>query len=576
MTTPLSSRSARRKANRIGQILIESKILNEDQLRIALREQANHYRPLGKLLVELGFVSEAMLSEALSKSLETQTVDLETVIPDPDALALVPYEVAKQHNLLPLSYDSNSRVLTIAIADPRNILAFDQLRMSLIEEVQIETFLAGESEIASAVDQYYRHRLSIDGILREMETGEVDQWSRQEHGSYSQPATRLLFSLLSDAVKQAASDIHFEPEPGFLRIRYRKDGLLRQIRIFHISYWPAILVRIKLMAKFDIVETRLPQNGHFSLTVSGRAVDFRVSIAVSVHGENVVIRVLDRQRGITALSELDLTESQQILLRQLVRCPEGLVLFVGPPNSGKTTTMYSVLGQLNLESVNIMTIEDPVEYPMSMVRQTTIWPGFSFSDAIVAIRRQNPDVLAIGQISSAEIAEKAFFAGLSGMLVLSTLDANSVFHAISCLRALGLSADMLSCGLTGLVGQRLIRKLCPRCRLEDIIDLSAYKSGDGLPVNQSRVYGANGCHECDYTGYRGQTLIAEILKITPVIAEMIYRGASLYDIVIAAKNEGFVPLSTTGLQKVFDGETTIAEYVRVCGYDHFFDRKMPA
>ena len=564
----INPQSAKRRTAKIGQILLESSVINEDQLRIALQEQNAKYRPFGKLLVELGFISESALSEALSKSLETQAVDLDAVIPDPDALALVPYEVAKQHNLLPLSYDSDNYVLTIATADPRNILAFDQIRTLLLEGTQIETLLAGESEIALAIDQYYSHRLSIDGILSEIEGKESDQTNPQQ--DHSQPASRLLLSLISDAVKQAVSDIHFEPEPGFLRIRYRLNGLLRQVRLFHISYWPTILVRIKLLAKLDIVETNLPQSGRFSLTVSGRAIDFRTSSLPSSYGENVVIRILDRHRAIAALKHLDLTDHQLPALTQLIRNPEGLVLFVGPGSCGKTTTMYSVLEHLNNESVNVMTLEDPIEYPMPMIRQSTVRPNAPFEDMLRAILRQNPNILAIGQIDNKKIAMHTFHTALSGMLVLSTLNASSVFHALQKLRDLDIGADTISSGLIGIVGQRLIQKLCANCRLEEPLDLEKFGHLIAPSITAPKLFSANGCHECDFTGYRGQLLVVEILKITPQIATLIHQKKTVHQIAAMAKKQGFRPLPEAGLEKMFEGKTSVAEFVRVCGYNALF------
>jgi general secretion pathway protein E/type IV pilus assembly protein PilB len=282
----------------LGQILISEGILSEDQLRIALLEQMKQNQPIGKLLVSLGFVTEATLRQALSENLGKQSIDLSHAVVDPQAVKLVPRDLAKRHHLLPLDFDRQRRRLTLAIADINDIVGLDRVRSELEEGIEIETLLAGESEIDHAIDQYYGHELSIDGILHEIETGEIDWRSlSSSDDEYSQPVVRLIDSILTDAVKREASDIHFEPEANFLRIRYRIDGMLRQIRALHKSYWPAMTVRIKVLSGMNIAETRAPQDGRISLTVSGRPIDFRVASQPTIHGENVVLRILDRQKG---------------------------------------------------------------------------------------------------------------------------------------------------------------------------------------------------------------------------------------------------------------------------------------
>ncbi len=279
----------------LGQILISEGILSEDQLRIALLEQMKHNQPIGKLLVSLGFVTEATLRQALSENLGKQSIDLSHAVVDPQALKMVPRDLAKRYHLLPLDYDQHSQRLTLAISDVNDIVGLDRVRTLIDEHAEIETLLAGESEIDRAIDQYYGHELSIDGILHEIETGEIDWKSiSASDDQYSQPVVRLIDSILTDAVKHEASDIHFEPEANFLRIRYRIDGILRQIRALHKSYWPAMTVRIKVLSGMNIAEMRAPQDGRIGLTVSGRAVDFRVASQPTIHGENIVLRVLNK------------------------------------------------------------------------------------------------------------------------------------------------------------------------------------------------------------------------------------------------------------------------------------------
>src|SRR5712672_4157589 len=323
----------------LGQILIDQGILTEDQLRIALHEQTKQHVPVGRLLVQLGFVSEATLRDALSEKLGLQSVDLAHIIVDPTALKMLPRDMARRYHIFPVALDRQQKKLIVALADTNNIVAVDQLRAYLKGEDEIELRLAGDSEVERAIEHYYGHEFSIDGILREIETGEVDYTSMVEGDEYSQPVVRLISALLADAVERGASDIHFEPEQSFLRIRYRIDGVLRQIRSLHKTYWPAMAVRIKVMTKMNIAETRAPQDGRISLMLTGRAVDFRVSSQATTHGENIVLRILDRQKGIVPLDGLGLDPTQLQLLKKMIARPEGIILLTGPTGSGKTTTL---------------------------------------------------------------------------------------------------------------------------------------------------------------------------------------------------------------------------------------------
>src|SRR6187549_3816477 len=292
----------------LGQILLDQGILTEDQLRIALLEQTKQHVPVGRLLVQLGFVSEATLRDALSEKLGLQAVDLARIIVDPSALKLVTRDMARRYRVFPVALDRQQKKFIVALADTNNIVALDQLRAHLKGDYEVELRLAGDSEIERAIEHYYGHEFSIDGILREIETGEVDYTSINEGDEYSQPVVRLISALLADAVERSASDIHFEPEQNFLRIRYRIDGVLRQIRSLHKTYWPPMAVRLKVMAKMDIAETRAPQDGRISATMAGRGVDFRVASLPTTHGENLVLRILDRQKGIVPLDKLGLEE----------------------------------------------------------------------------------------------------------------------------------------------------------------------------------------------------------------------------------------------------------------------------
>ncbi|HMG61273.1 MAG TPA: GspE/PulE family protein [Burkholderiales bacterium] len=567
MNSPrLSAQAVSPQAKRhIGQILISQGILTEDQLRIALLEQLKTHQPVGKLLVNLGFVSEATLRDALSEKLGLQSVDLTQIVVDSMALKLVPREFSKRHTVFPVALDREARKLIIAIADTNNIVALDQVRAQLRGEFALESRLAGEGEIGRAIDQYYGHDFSIDGILHEIETGEIDYQSLQASGdAYSQPVVRLISALLADAVERGASDIHFEPEQSFLRIRYRIDGVLRQIRSLHKTYWPAMAVRIKVMSKMNIAETRAPQDGRISLMLTGRPVDFRVSSQATTHGENIVLRILDRQKGIVPLDGLGLEAGQLQLLKKMIARPEGIILVTGPTGSGKTTTLYSVLNHINNDGLNIMTLEDPVEYPMTLIRQTSINEAakMDFGNGIRSLMRQDPDVILVGEIRDEDTATMAFRAAMTGHQVYSTLHTNSAAGAIPRLLDIGIVPDVLAGNIIGIVAQRLVRRLCKHCK-----QAHQASAGEctmvGAPDRPPTLYRAVGCDQCEYQGYRGRMAIIEILKMDGELDELIAHRATGRELQKSALARGFRTLVDDGVRRVLDGSTALDELMRV-------------
>jgi general secretion pathway protein E/type IV pilus assembly protein PilB len=548
----------------IGQILIDQGILTEDQLRIALLEQTKSHVPVGRLLVQLGFISEATLRDALSEKLGLQSVDLAHIIVDPAALKALPRDMARRYHIFPVALDRQAKKFIVALADTNNIVAIDQLRAYLKGDYEIELRLAGDSEVERAIEHYYGHEFSIDGILREIETGEVDYTTIQEGDEYSQPVVRLISALLADAVERAASDIHFEPEQNFLRIRYRIDGVLRQIRSLHKTYWPAMAVRLKVMAKMNIAETRAPQDGRISATMSGRVVDFRVASLPTTHGENIVLRILDRQKGIVPLDKLNLEESQLELLKRMIARPEGIILVTGPTGSGKTTTLYSILNHINSDGINIMTLEDPVEYPMTLIRQTSVSEAkLDFANGIRALMRQDPDAILVGEVRDHETAEMAFRAAMTGHQVYSTLHTNSAVGAIPRLLDIGIVPDVMAGNIIGIVAQRLVRKLCRTCRQSYDPDIKERRLVGLTPTEPATLFRAVGCEQCDYQGYRGRTSIVELLKIDPGIDELIARRATAREILTAARAKGFKTLADDGVRLVRGGSTSLEEVMRV-------------
>ncbi|SDG79092.1 ATPase, T2SS/T4P/T4SS family [Janthinobacterium sp. YR213] len=551
----------------LGKLLIQKGVISEDQLRIALIEQRRSSEPLGKLLITLGFVTEATVREALSENLKQVSADLSSLVVDAIALKLIPKDVAKRYRVFPIVYERQADNLILAMADTSNIVALDQISAMLVKGITISTVLVNESDISRAIDQYYGFELSIDGILHEIETGEVSYQSMASPSDeYSQPMVRLIDALLADAVQNGASDIHFEPEQSFLRIRYRIDGILRQIRSLHKSYWPAMAVRLKVMSNMNIAEARAPQDGRISIKFSGRQIDFRASAQPTTHGENVVLRVLDRQKGIVPLDALGLADAELNLLKLMIARPDGVILVTGPTGSGKTTTLYSILNHINTESVNIMTLEDPVEYPMNMIRQTSVNESvkLGFADGIRSMMRQDPDIILVGEIRDRETAEMAFAAAMTGHQVYSTLHTSSAIGSVARLLDIGILPDIMAGNIIGIVAQRLVRRLCPHCK-ETVIADDVERRLLGLATDEApaSICRAVGCERCAHQGYKGRLAIMEILKMTAELDELTARRASSRELKNAARAAGFKGIVDDGMRRVLEGVTTLEEVGRV-------------
>ena len=551
----------------LGTLLIRKGVISEDQLRIALIEQRRSGVPLGKMLISLGFVTEATVREALSENLNQQSTDLAHISVDATAIKLIPKDVAKRYRVFPMVFDKADRTLMLAMADTSNIIAIDQISAMLGKDITLKPMLAGDSEINRAIDQYYGFELSIDGILNEIETGKVNYQSLQSvSDEYSQPIVRLMDALLVDAVQHNASDIHFEPEEFFLRIRYRIDGIMRQIRSLHKTYWPAMAVRLKVMSNMNIAETRAPQDGRIAINFSGRQIDFRSSAQPTAHGENFVLRILDRQKGIVPLDNLGLEDSELTLLKLMIARPEGIILVTGPTGSGKTTTLYSILNHINTDSVNIMTLEDPVEYPMTMIRQTSVNESakMGFANGIRSMMRQDPDIILIGEIRDNETAQMAFSAAMTGHQVYSTLHTNSAAGAIPRLLDIGMLPDIMAGNIIGVIAQRLIRKLCPHCKESFQADAIERKLlGLAVDAPEVTIYRAVGCDQCQHQGYAGRLSIMEMLKLNSQLDDLIARRATASELKAKAISMGFRPLVEDAVRRVLDGSTSLDEISRV-------------
>jgi type II secretory ATPase GspE/PulE/Tfp pilus assembly ATPase PilB-like protein len=554
-----------RKKLRLGELMVQQGLITTDQLAIVLAEQRHNNIPLGRLLVRLGFVTETAIRDIMARTIGQEAIDLSQVVADPEALRLVPQEFARRNRILPIAFHQNEQVLTVATTEIFNVVAMDQLRAMLGAEIEIKTQLAAEAQLEDFIDQFYGYELSVDGILKEIETGEIDYESVEAGGDeYTQPMVRLVNALLVDAVKRGASDIHFEPEYAFLRVRFRIDGVLETVRSLHKTYMPGITVRIKVVSDMNIAETRAPQDGRLSLTLNGRPVDFRVSTQPTIYGENIVLRVLDREKSIISLERMALPADVIEKLTLMLARPEGILIVTGPTGSGKTTTLYSLLAKVNDETVNIMTLEDPVEYPLTLMRQTSVneVARMDFANGIRSIMRQDPDIILVGEVRDKETAEMAFRAAMTGHQVFTTLHTNSALGVFPRLLDIGIQPDIMAGNIIGVVAQRLVRSLCSACKegYEPIREerMLLGELAEANPV----LYRPVGCRQCDNKGYKGRTPIMELLVMDADMDELVARRSTAKELRTAAMAKGFRPLAEAGLTRVLDGATTLAELSR--------------
>lgn len=538
----------------LGKQLIERKLINEDQLRIALHEQNKKHRPLGRILHDFSFLSDETIHDVLAEQRGMRRLPRE--IPVDTANPAIPEALARRLACLPVRHDPVAKRLELAISETQALPHIDEIRQ-LLGGYQIDLLLASPGEVARGQEKIYGHQLSIDEIVAELDLP-TNSSGRLREG----PAIRLADALLNDAVRRQASDLHLEPEANSLRLRYRIDGLMQTIRVLPKSCWPQLCGRIKVLAGMNIAESRAPQDGRIGIRVDGREIDLRVASQPTVNGENIVLRILDRHKGIVPLEKLGMPSPALASLLQILERPDGLLLVCGPTGSGKTTTLYSVIKRLDSDAVNIMTLEDPVEYPLPGIRQTSLSDSLKmdFAGGIRSMLRQDPDIMLIGEIRDPETAQMGIRAALTGHRVLATLHAGDALSALNRLNELGLDGLRLQGCLSGIVAQRLIRRLCPNCR-----QLRECNARERALLHQEQTYEAKGCHECGGKGYRGRLALSEVLRITPALDDLIGTGATLPQVRVQALGEAYLPMHLAALAMIRQGLSTFAEIGRVIG-----------
>lgn len=545
------------KRKKIGELLLEAKAITEDQLQKGLQRQKESGDQLGKAIIDLGFLTEHKLIVVLSDQLDIPYLFLDNYIFDQNTVKLIPEDYARHNKIIPLFGIEDT--LTIGIFDPTNIDIIDEL--SRMTKMEIEPTLCAESEISEALDELYGTSKPMDDVLQKIRSMDKD-----DKGGEESPMIQLVEIMFERAVKLGASDIHIEPDEKVLRIRYRIDGILETMYEHPLDLQDEIISRVKVMSNLNITEKRLPQDGRFKMSLDGSAFDFRVSTLPTYFGENVVIRILDQGSINIEMDSLGMSNEMLKKYKEVVQSPYGIILVTGPTGSGKTTTLYSAMNSLNSPEKNIVTIEDPVEYRLPYIRQTNVNPkiGLTFANGLRSILRQDPDIIMVGEIRDAETASIAVQAALTGHLVLSTLHTNDTVSSATRLVDMGVEPFLVASSTIAIVAQRLVRKICTRCKVEYEPELELLEDLNLASARKKlKFYRAEGCKHCRKTGYKGRVGLYEILLITEGIRRLIVQNADYDDILDKALEEGLIQLKYDGIRKVLQGFTTIDEVLRV-------------
>lgn len=547
---------------RLGDLLVESGVITNEQLEYALTTKTKEEK-LGDFLIKENILTEQQLIEVLEFQLGIPHIHLNQYSISPDLLQLVPAELAKRANIIPIRREKNK--LFIAMADPMDYFAIEEVRMAT--GCQIETSIAAKDDLYRTLTKYYDLQESMEAALQDIGATEEAQVEIEREDS---PIVRLVNQIIANGVAQRASDIHFDPQETDLRVRYRVDGVLRTERSLPKHMQNIVLARIKIMGNLNITENRIPQDGRIKTNVNFKPVDIRLSTLPTVYGEKVVMRILDLSNVANSIDQLGFTERNEAFFRKMIAHPNGIMLITGPTGSGKSSTLYAALSNLNEEGVNIITVEDPVEYQLDGINQIQVKEevGLTFATGLRSILRQDPDIVMIGEIRDLETAQIAVRASLTGHLVLSTLHTNSAVESISRLQDMGVEPFLLSSSLVGIMAQRLVRKVCRDCG-----ETYAFTNHELEIMQKNGIEGVThgrrgrGCPSCNQTGYRGRMAIHEILPIDRTIKEMILNRSGDSAIRDYMKQEGYYTLLADGLLKVVEGQTTTSEVLRVANAD---------
>ena len=546
-------------------ILLQRSLITEENIKKAKEDSKKKGTPIGKLLIKTGIITEDDYAQAMSEALEVPYIDLNNYLVDANTLKFIPESAARKHKAIPIFKIGDT--VTVAMADPKDIMAIDDLTRK--SKCEIESVLAGETAILNAIDQYYGVQGSVEDVIKDISKDkkkeaapiELDPKKLAEIAEEA-PVIKLVNLIIMQAVKERASDIHVEPEEGALKIRFRIDGVLYEMFSPPKHLELAILSRIKVLSKIDIAEKRKPQDGRFNIKVENRDIDLRVSTFPTIYGENIVIRILDKGTVLLDLDTLGFSKNTKKDFESLIKHPHGIILVTGPTGSGKTTTLYSALSTIDSKEKNIITVEDPVEYHLGRVRQSQINPkaGLTFASGLKSILRQDPDIIMVGEIRDKETVEISIQAALTGHLVFSTLHTNDAVSALTRLLDMGVESFLISSSVMGILAQRLVRKVCEKCK-------ESYKPSDeilkGIGKDIKKLFRGKGCNNCKDTGYKGRVGIFELLIINEEIRKMIIARASNDVIKRKAVEMGMKTLSDDGLEKVSKGITTIDEIIKI-------------
>ncbi len=559
-------------SEKIGSLLLKKGAITPEQLDAALVFQKEKNIKLGVALARLHFVKESVLLQVLSEQHGVPAMKLSEFTIDPDVIKLIPPEVAEKYMVLPISL--KNAILIVAMTDPSNIFALDDLKF--LTGFRVEPFVAADEAIMTAIDYYYQTATSTESLLSDFEDADVEHIDISENFNVNElaqesedaPVIKLVNAVLSEAVERGASDIHIESYEKSFRIRYRVDGTLSEVMRPPMKMRNAIVSRIKIMAKLDIAERRMPQDGRIKLKMGkNREMDYRVSVLPTLFGEKVVMRLLDKSNLQLDMTKLGFDEQQIIDFKEGIYKPYGMVLVTGPTGSGKTTTLYSALSELNKVTENISTAEDPVEFNLEGINQVQIHEdiGLNFAAALRSFLRQDPDIILVGEIRDFETAEIGIKAALTGHMVLSTLHTNDAPSTINRLLNMGIEPFLVSSAVNLIVAQRLARKICPDCK-EPATHVSEEMLAKLGPVpegfHDAVLYKGRGCDTCNGSGHKGRIALYEVMTMLEPLKELVLQGASSIEIKREAINLGMKTLRQSGIQKMIQGVTTLEEVLR--------------